>query len=88
MTEQTEIFDAKTNHHQQHTVKVMIDNRKVELTPGVYCIADLKELLGVPLEYELEIIEHGEFRPLEDAGQINIEKHEEFISHVRCGASS
>jgi len=39
-------------------------------------------------EYELEIIDHGQFRPLADDAHIHIRGGEEFVSHVRSGGSS
>lgn len=85
-------IDASTNKqphpHHEHTVKITIDGRKIEIAPGSYSVADLKSKLGIPVEYELEIVEDGLFIPLDVAAQISIHGHEEFISHVKCGASS
>lgn len=80
--------EKHSEHHHETVVAVSVDGRKVELAAGQYCVTDLKIRFGVPAEYELEIVEHGQFRPLEDTSHIHIKGGEEFVSHVRCGASS
>jgi hypothetical protein len=87
-TTQTTAAEKHEKPHHEHLVSILIDARKIEIAAGHYQVSDLKIRLGVPPEYELEIIEHGQFQPLEDADHVHIHGDEEFVSHVRCGASS
>lgn len=86
----TETAPQKHEHgHHKHLVRVTIDgDRTVELAAGNYLVAELKTKLGVAPEYELEIIDDGQFRPLADDVHIHIRGGEEFVSHVRSGGSS
>lgn len=74
-------------HHRE--VEVTIDNdHQVTLLVGDYLVSVLKQKLGVPPEYELELLEQGKLHPLTDDSTFKLYKHEEFISHVRTGSSS
>lgn len=86
----TETAPEKHAHtYHEHLVRVTIDgDRTVELAARNYLVAELKIKLGVAPEYELEIIDHGQFRPLGDDAHIHIRGGEEFVSHVRSGGSS
>lgn len=86
--EQDEKKKKHHNHDHADTVRLTVDGREVEIPEGTYRVADLKALLGVPAEYEFEIIEDGQFRPLDDNAELKIEDHLDFVSHVCCGASS
>lgn len=74
--------------HHVRLVEVKIDGREIEIAAQVYRVPDLKTRLGVPLDYELELIKGGQFHPLADDQTYSVHGHEEFLSHVRCGASS
>jgi hypothetical protein len=69
-------------------VTVTIDGNARQIERGKYQIAKLKEVLGVPADYELDEVKHGEFKPLDDNGHIHIEGREVFVSHVRRGGAS
>ena len=69
-------------------VTVTIDGNPMQIERGTYQVAKLKEILGVPADYELDEVKHGEFKPLDDNGHIHIEGHEVFVSHVRRGGAS
>lgn len=71
-----------------HEVTVSIDGRHVTLKSGEYLVSVLKQKLGVPPEYELELVERGQFHPLADGSNFKLHKPEEFISHLRTGSSS
>ena len=72
----------------EHKVKVVLNGEKVKIDSGVYKVSNLKASLGVPSDYELELIEDGQFKPLPDNSEIIICGREEFVSHVKCGGSS
>jgi hypothetical protein len=84
----------KTEHHEQHPaikprlVEVKIDGDPREIAAETYQVSVLKNLLGVPLDYELELVKGGKFHPLVDGDTYKVHGHEEFLSHVRCGGSS
>jgi hypothetical protein len=80
-----------TNHSHQHPPKevaVTIDGQRKEIPAGKYVVSALKSKLGVPADYELDQVVHGEFRQLSDTAHIEIEGGEHFVSHVRRGGSS
>lgn len=72
----------------ERNVKVVLNGDKVKIDSGTYVVSSLKVLLGIPSDYELEIIEDGQFKPLPDNSEITICGREEFVSHVKCGGSS
>jgi hypothetical protein len=88
--EQNDKKENRQNHDHSHTdiVQLTVDGNGIEIPKGAYRVAELKVLLGVPAEYELEIIENGQFRPLDENSNLTIKEHADFVSHVRCGASS
>lgn len=67
------------------TVKIMLDGEKLKIESRRYTVSDLKKTLSVPAEYELELIEDGQFRALSDNEEITICGKEEFVSHVKSG---
>ena len=69
-------------------VKVVLNGEKVKIDSGTYKVSSLKVSLGIPSDYELEIIDDGQFKPLLDNDEITICGREEFVSHVKCGGSS
>lgn len=77
-----------TSSHQLREVTVSIDGRKIAILARVYSVPELKNLLNVPLDYELELVKGGKFHPLVDGDTYKVHGNEEFLSHVRCGGSS
>lgn len=69
-------------------VTVTIDDKPKEIERGSYQVAKLKEILGVPADYELDEVKHGEFKPLQDHQHTAIQGGEIFVSHVRRGGAS
>jgi hypothetical protein len=84
----------KTEHQAQRPdnktrlVKVKIDGNPRDIAADTYQVPVLKNLLGVPLDYELELVKGGKFHPLVDGDTYKVHGNEEFLSHVRCGGSS
>ncbi len=83
-------MNTEKKHHCQHEhyVKVTLNGDETRIKSGRYIISKLKQILEVPVEYELEIIKNGEFITLDDNDEITICGKEEFISHIKCGGSS
>jgi hypothetical protein len=76
------------HEHRTKLVIVTIDGSRKEIKAGKYVVSELKTVLGVPAEYELDEVKHGEFKPLDDNATTHIEGHEVFVSHVRRGGAS
>jgi hypothetical protein len=69
-------------------VTVTVDGVEKRVPRGTYIVSAFKQLVGVDASRELDLVVHGEFKPLADNGTITIENHEKFVSHVRTGSSS
>ena len=74
--------------HHGHLVTITVDGVERHIHAGEYRVSHLKTLIGVPTEYELDLVVHGEFRALDDGAEIHVKAHEVFVSHVRRGGSS
>jgi hypothetical protein len=77
-----------TKEHHQTLVTITINDVPTEIARGSYQVATLKEILGVPADYELEEVKDGEFKPLQDQQHTAIQGGETFVSHVRRGGAS
>ena len=84
----TGTIEKDKDHEHGNLVKVTIDGQPREIPRGRYVVSELKVKLGVPADYELDIVDKGEFKPLQDADHIEIHGGEVFVSHVRRGGSS
>lgn len=69
-------------------VTISLDGQDRQLQEGVYKVPELKKVLGVPPDYELDEVIQGEFKPLNDPRSIHIKGGEVLISHVRQGSSA
>lgn len=69
-------------------VEVTIDGNPKLIAAGHYLVSDLKVVLGVPADYELDRVVGREFKPLLDDEPIVVHKGEVFVSHVRHGGSA
>lgn len=86
--EHNEAKNPHEGHEHSPDVTITIDGKEVQIKKGAYRISELKVRLGVPADYELDLVEDGQFRPLDDNAMLEIEKPAIFVSHVRCGSSS
>ena len=73
---------------QGELVDVTIDGKTVGIQRGKYVVAQLKEVLGVAPDYELDRVVGHEFKALDDTETVQVHKGEVFVSHVRRGGSS
>ena len=71
-----------------HLVQVIIDGNPKLIPGGHYLVSDLKVVLGVPADYELDRVVGREFKPLPDGDTVVAHKGEVFVSHVRRGGSA
>jgi hypothetical protein len=94
MMDQGQLQDAAPQHPDpvsgtgRHVVTITVDGEAKEVPAGKYVVSQFKRLLGVPADYELDEVVHGEFRPLADEATIEVKEHDVFVSHVRRGGSS
>jgi hypothetical protein len=69
-------------------VTISLDGQERQVQESVYKVPELKIVLGVPPDYELDEVIHGEFKPLNDERSVHIKGGEVLISHVRQGSSA
>jgi hypothetical protein len=77
--------DAGEDHRQ---VTIELNDTTKQIEAGHYTGRSLRLALGIPLEYELEEVVHGEFKPIADRASIHIKGGEKFVSHVGHGRAS
>jgi hypothetical protein len=70
------------------TIEITVDGKPRQIEQGKYLVSDLKEMFGIPAEYELDKVVGKKFVPLPDNEVIEVHPHEMFVSHVRHGGSS
>lgn len=88
MSEVEEKHQQEQHDEHGHLITVTIDGTPKQILQGRYLVSELKTKLGVPLEYELDEVVKGEFKPLDDSGHINVKEGDVFVSHVRRGGAS
>jgi hypothetical protein len=69
-------------------VKIDVDNHPEHVEPKPYVVSDLKKLVGVPEDKDLDQVIAGNLTTLDDASTVSIIGGEIFFSHVRRGGSS
>lgn len=80
--------DEGPGHQHGSPVQITLDSNEKTVADGVYHLGELKQLLGVPQDYELDLVVNGEFKPLNDQRSLHVKGGEIFVSHVRQGGSS
>jgi hypothetical protein len=78
----------KNAHGHGHNVSITIDGIPKQIRQGRYVVSDLKSIMGVSSDLELDEVVDGEFKALRDADYVNIKEHDVFVSHVRRGGAS
>jgi len=69
-------------------VKIDVDNHPEHVLPGTYQVSELKTLVNVPADKDLDQVIDGNLTTLADTATITINGGEIFFSHVRRGGSS
>jgi hypothetical protein len=69
-------------------VKIDVDNHPEHVLPGTYQVSELKTLVNVPADKDLDQVIEGNLTTLADTATITIKGGEIFFSHVRRGGSS
>jgi len=88
MSEVNEKQEAKHGDDHGHLITVTIDGHPKTIQQGRYLVSELKTKLGVSADLELDEVENGVFKPLDDSSHINVKEGDVFVSHVRRGAAS
>ena len=83
-----ETAEKKRDQEHGHQIVVTIDSVRKSIRQGRYSVSELKTLLGVASELELDQVVDGEFKPLQDSDDINVKDQDVFVSHVRRGGAS
>lgn len=78
--------EAEDGH--RHKVEVKVDGTLKWVVPGTYLVATFKTMVEVAADRELDILENGVFRPLDDNGDVTVHACDVFVSHVKTGGSS
>jgi hypothetical protein len=81
-------LEVEEAEHRDHEIEVKVDGQPKRVKRGTYLVSAFKLLVGVAADRELDIVDNGVFKPLEDGREITIHECEVFVSHARTGASS
>jgi hypothetical protein len=82
------IAQPPASDHGQAFVEITVDSKKVRIHRGRQTVAHIKEVGGVPKDYDLDQIVDGKLVPLGDNDSVVIKSEEVFVSHPKDGASS
>jgi hypothetical protein len=74
--------------HETKTVTIIVNSIPKVLPKGKYLVSDLKRLVGIPADYEMDQVKDGILTPLLDTDEIHIKDGDEFIGQVKTGGSS
>lgn len=88
MTATTQQEKGETKHQQGQLVTITLDSVPRTIEEGVYKLAELKTKFSIPVEYELDVVVNGEFKPLDNERSVHIKGGEVFVSHVPQGGSA
>jgi ethanolamine utilization protein EutQ (cupin superfamily) len=73
---------------EKKKVKIDVDNHPKHVAVGTYRVSDLKDLIEVPADKDLDQVIDGNLTTLLDDASVTIKGGEVFFSHVRRGGSS
>ncbi len=83
-----------SSEHKQDTTKgssevtITINDKPYEVHRGRQTMVYLKDLGGVPQNYELDEVKDGRLVPLDDDGSVTIKGGEVFKSNLKVGHSA
>lgn len=80
--------ENKDKSEKGSIVSIKINGDTKEIHRGSTKVEEIKNLGGIPLADDLEIIEDGKLRLLPDDGKVTIKGGEEFVSHPKSSQSS
>lgn len=83
--------DEKGEHGKGDDKRLVVfnlDGKERQIEKGKYEVSELKQMFGIPADYELDQVVDGNFEPRKDDEKVKIHGGEVFVSHVRGGGSS
>jgi hypothetical protein len=69
-------------------VTITVDTKPYKIHRGHRTVAEIKNVAGVPLAFELEQLVNGKLTPLPDDGAVTLKGGEIFLSHPKDGGAS
>jgi len=80
--------ESAGTEYERKLVEVELNGTPKRIAGGDYTGRTLKVALGVPLEYELDEVIHGEFKEIPNDKEVHVHGGERFVSHCGQGQSS
>jgi hypothetical protein len=74
--------------HGQSIVVIKVGGTDREIHRGRRSVAEIKQVGGVPVEYDLDQVIDGQLTPLKDDASVTIKGGEVFLGHPKDGSSS
>lgn len=78
----------KDKDKDKKIVSVKVDQHLRKIERGNYSVAEFKQEVEVPENYDLDQLIDGKFEALNESKKVHIKGDEVFVSHVRTGSSS
>jgi hypothetical protein len=69
-------------------VTITVDTKPYKIHRGHRTVAEIKNIAGVPLAFEMEQLVNGKLTPLPDDGAVTLKGGEIFLSHPKDGGAS
>jgi hypothetical protein len=78
------------NEDREHgpIVTITVDTKPYKIHRGRQTVAEIKQVAGVPLAFDLEQLIDGRLTPLADDASVTIKGGEVFLSHPKDGGAS
>ena len=80
--------ESAGTEYERKLVEVELNGTPKRIAGGEYTGRTLKLALGVPVEYELDEVIHGEFKEIPNDKKVHVHGGEKFVSHCGQGQSS
>lgn len=78
----------KDKDKDKKIVSVKVDQHLRKIESGNYSVAEFKQVVEVPENYDLDQLIDGKFEAVDESKKLHIKGNEVFVSHVRTGSSS
>lgn len=73
---------------KEELVAITVNTKPMTIPSGKYKVPAFQELVGIPLDYELDEIRHGQLMPVAPESTLHIRGGEAFVGVPRQGQSS
>jgi hypothetical protein len=88
MTSEVELKGHGHDDNSRKLVEVSLNGEDLKIHSGKYSLPELKIALGVDAHCDLDLIEHGVFRPIKPDEIVKVKEGMEFISRQCAGGAS